>query len=265
MKRTEASRVFHALHHGTVPLLLPNAWDHSSGAALVAAGFAAVGTTSLGVAASVGLPDGRGVSLTATTALARLLVELPVPVTVDIEAGLHDDPTAVAQWAAELAALGIAGVNVEDGRPDGLADVDSQCELIAEIAARAPALFLNARVDTHWLVAEPPSVQAALVRARRYAAAGADGVFVPGITEPADVAVLVEALPVPLNVLFQPGGLGVDRLAELGVRRISTGSLLFRTAVAAAVDTAVALREGAPIASAAYSYAEITRFAEHRA
>ncbi|ASO20310.1 2-methylisocitrate lyase-like PEP mutase family enzyme [Actinoalloteichus hoggarensis] len=264
MNGSEAFRVFRALHHGPTPLLLPNAWDHASGAALTAAGFSAVGTTSLGVAASAGLRDGRGDTLAETAALAAVLVELPVPISVDIEAGLHTEASDVADWAAELAESGIAGINVEDGRPEGLAAVESQCALIAAIADRAPGLFLNARVDTHWLVAEPPSVEAALSRARRYVAAGADGIFVPGITEPADIALLARELSVPLNVLAVPGGLDVSGLAKLGVRRISTGSLLFRTAVAAAVDTATALREGRPIDSAAYSYAALDRFAARR-
>lgn len=77
--------VFHALHHADRPLLLPNAWDFASAAALAAAGFAAIGTTSLGVAAANGLPDAAGLARDETVALARRLVRLPCPVTVDIE------------------------------------------------------------------------------------------------------------------------------------------------------------------------------------
>jgi 2-methylisocitrate lyase-like PEP mutase family enzyme len=109
---------FHALHQGDRPLLLPNAWDYASAAALAEAGFAAIGTTSLGVAAANGLPDGKGVTRAETLALARRLRRLPCPVTVDVEGGFSDDPAEVADLAEEVAAAGAVGVNLEDGHAD---------------------------------------------------------------------------------------------------------------------------------------------------
>src|SRR5690606_333156 len=123
-------------------------WDAASALAFVAAGFPAVGTTSLGVAAAAGLPDAAGATRTETVALARRLAALPVPLTVDIEAGLGADPAA---FVAELSALGVAGVNIEDGRGSRLAPAREQAGLIAAIKRRTPEMFVNARVDTHWL------------------------------------------------------------------------------------------------------------------
>ncbi|WP_034090950.1 isocitrate lyase/PEP mutase family protein [Streptacidiphilus albus] len=246
---------FHALHHGDLPLLLPNAWDFASGAALAAAGFAAIGTTSLGVAAANGLPDAAGLARDETVALARRLVRLPCPVTVDIEAGFSADPEEVGDLVAELAEVGIAGVNLEDGRGDHLADPGAQAALVRAVKRRAPEVFLNARTDTYWLDVDA-SVPATLERLRRYVDAGADGVFVPGLAGEQDIRAVTAAVPVPVNLLHRPG-LGLDRLAELGVRRVSTGSLLFRAALQATVTTAVAVREGGPLPAGIPGYAEV--------
>ncbi|OXM65162.1 isocitrate lyase/phosphoenolpyruvate mutase family protein [Amycolatopsis thermalba] len=235
---------FAELHHTGKPLLLPNAWDHASAAVLVAEGFPAIGTTSLGVAAAAGLPDGTGATRDETVALARRLTRLPCYLTVDIEGGFADDPAEVAALGAELAALGVAGVNIEDGRDNGrLADPAHQQELIAALKAAAPGLFVNARTDTHWLATGEDPV----ARVRAYQEAGADGVFVPGLPDETSIAAVVAAADVPVNVLFSPSGPPLDRLGELGVRRISCGSLLFRAALEAVARTAGAVATGGEI------------------
>ncbi|MFE7032937.1 isocitrate lyase/phosphoenolpyruvate mutase family protein, partial [Streptomyces sp. NPDC057621] len=96
---------FAALHHpdAGAPLLLPNAWDHASAAALAGQGFAAIGTTSLGVAAAAGLPDGSAATRDATLALALALGPGPIHLSVDAEGGLSDDPAQVARTAREHA------------------------------------------------------------------------------------------------------------------------------------------------------------------
>ncbi|MGW4740900.1 isocitrate lyase/PEP mutase family protein [Nocardia xishanensis] len=251
----DKATAFHDLHHRSIPLVLPNAWDFASAAVLAAEGFPAIGTTSLGVAAAAGVPDGTGVTGAETLALARRLSRLAVPVTVDIEGGFSDEPGEVAEFVAELDALGIAGVNIEDGRADAaLADPEQQATLIAAIKERTPAVFVNARVDTHWLGIDPEST---LERADRYARAGADGLFVPGLAEPDAIRRVVESVPLPVNILYSIGGPTVAELAALGVRRISTGSLLYRAALAAAVDVADAVRAGRPVAAGIPSYRDI--------
>lgn len=234
---------FRDLHQRGNPLVLPNAWDFASGAAFVDAGFAAVGTTSLGVAAAAGLADGEGLARAETVDLARRLARLPVPVTVDVESGFGGGPARVAALAVELAQAGASGLNLEDSRPGGtLADPAQQVELISAVKAAAPGLFLNARVDTHWVGAAQSSTMDRVVR---YAEAGADGIFVPGLPDRAAIRMVADAVELPLNVLYQPGRYTVAELADLGVCRISTGSLPFRAALHAGVQAALAARDDA--------------------
>ena len=241
---------FRALHAAGTPLVLPNAWDVASATALARAGFAAIGTTSLGVAVAHGLPDGTGATRAETVALAHRLSGVPALLTVDIEAGF-DDP---AQVAADLLDAGAVGINIEDGRADGtLTPVDVQSARIAAVKQRSPDLFVNARTDTHWLDVDRART---LDRLHAYVDAGADGVFVPGLADRNEIASLAAALAVPLNLLYLPGQHTVRELADLGVRRISTGSLLFRAALATTVRTAEAVRDGTPTPHDLPTYAQ---------
>lgn len=243
---------FAALHAGPVPLLLPNAWDVASALALVADGHRAIGTTSLGIAAAVGLPDAsRGIQA-ATVELARRLADLPVPVTVDLEDGFADDPAEVGALVAQLP---VAGVNLEDSTGGRLVDPARHAAKVAAVVETCPGVFVNARVDTYWLGED--DLAATIARAQRYVDAGADGVFVPGLLSEREIRALTGELPVPLNVLAG-GEHTLPGLARLGVARVSTGSLLFRASLDAAVATAGRLRDGHP-APAATSYAEVDR------
>ncbi|MFI2302428.1 isocitrate lyase/phosphoenolpyruvate mutase family protein [Actinacidiphila glaucinigra] len=255
MNRFEA---FRALHRAGRPLFLPNAWDRASAAALAARGFPAIGTTSLGVAAAAGLPDAAGATRETTLWLARDLVRLPVLVSVDIEGGFGPTPEDVAELAAGLERLGVAGVTIEDGLPGGagLNDPALQCELITAIKRTAPGLFVNARTDTHWLGTPEDPRDETRRRAAAYLAAGADGIFVPGLAHEGPIAALADGLGAPLNVLLPQGGPRLSRLAALGVSRVSTGSLLFRAALHATVDTVGRALEGAPLPAGLPSYAD---------
>lgn len=235
---------FTMLHHQDAPLLLPNAWDHASAMLLADAGFRAVATTSLGVAAAAGEPDSARTTRAATLRVAAILGSGPYLLSIDAEDGYSDDPAEVADFARELAAAGAVGLNLEDGRADGsLTDPRVHAAKIAAVKAAVPELFINARTDTCWLGRQPEET---LPRLRRYQDAGADGVFVPGISDPARISALVKGIESPLNILYRPGGPSVADLAELGVRRVSLGSLLYRVALGAALNAATGIREGRP-------------------
>jgi 2-methylisocitrate lyase-like PEP mutase family enzyme len=231
-RRAKAS-LFHALH-GRV-LVLPNAWDALSARLAEDAGATAVATTSAGVAWSLGVPDGGRLDRAGAVALVRrVAAAVDVPVTVDIEGGYADDPAGVAETVEGVLAAGAVGVNIEDaGR-----EAEEQAEWIAVARrtadARGVPLFVNARVDTYLRAAGGPDerLRETLTRAEAYVAAGADGIFVPGVTDPRTVAVLVKEVTVPLNVLAGPGAPDVAALAGLGVARISLGSAIVQAAYA---------------------------------
>lgn len=245
---------FAELHRAAEPLLLPNAWDHASAMALSAEGFRAVATTSLGVAATAGLPDGDSATREETLRLARALGTAPFLLSVDAEGGFSEDPDEVGEFAREVAAAGAVGINLEDG----LGPAGRHAAKIAAVKAAAPDLFVNARTDTHWL----GDGEGTLHRLDAYREAGADGVFVPGLTDPAEIAALVRHLgDTPLNILYSPTGPTVPHLTDLGVRRVSLGSLLYRRALGAALETLADIRAGRSPRGAAPSYADVDAFA----
>ncbi|MEU6784339.1 isocitrate lyase/phosphoenolpyruvate mutase family protein [Nonomuraea angiospora] len=238
---------FHDLHRPGDPLLLPNAWDYGSAALLAREGFPAIGTTSLGVAAAYGRPDAAGATRAETIELAESIKDLGVMVTVDIEGGFSDDPAEVSDLVAGLAALGVAGINLEDGRPDGTLRPIELHQRIIE-AAKGHGVFVNARTDTYWL-------KTGDTRERVAAYGHADGIFVPGMSDLREIAEVAARTPLPLNVLHQPDGPTLPQLAAAGVARVSTGSLLYRAALhgALAAVSAAQGRQAPPLPT----YAEI--------
>jgi 2-methylisocitrate lyase-like PEP mutase family enzyme len=259
MTAEPAMSPFAALHHRPgEPLLLPNAWDHASAAALAARGFPAIATSSLAVAAAAGLPDGRGATREHTLRLARTLGSEPYLLSVDAEDGFADDPDEVAALAGRLWAAGAVGINLEDG----LGPAARHAAKIAAVKAAVPGLFVNARTDTYWL---GDGVETdTLRRLDAYRQAGADGVFVPGLTDSGRIETLVRHLDAPLNVLYSPAGPTVPRLAALGVRRVSLGSLLYRRALGAALDAMADISAGRAPGGTTPSYEEVCAPGEGR-
>jgi 2-methylisocitrate lyase-like PEP mutase family enzyme len=245
---TAGARAFAALHRRGQPFVLPNAWDVASALLLAEAGFAAVGTTSLGVTAAAGLVDGAGTGRAYTLALAAAIVpRVQVPVTIDLEGGYSDEPSAVAELAAELASLGAAGINLEDAAAGGrLRAPRLQADIVRAVVAAEPDLFVNARTDTYWLQAGPPEsrLEETITRLKTYEDAGASGVFVPALWKPEAVAAVTGQVALPLNLLWRPD-LDLAQLAAAGVARISTGSAPYRRALAAGLATVIAARDGA--------------------
>ncbi|WP_415944268.1 isocitrate lyase/PEP mutase family protein [Streptomyces sp. 067-1] len=242
---------FARLHRPGEPLLLPCAWDHASALALAGQGFRAVGTTSLGVAAAAGLPDGAAATRDETLRLALTLGSAPFLLSVDAEDGFSDDPDEVAELARQLAAVGAVGINLEDA----LGPAARHAAKIAAVRRAAPGLFVNARTDTYW--SGDGDWSETLRRLDAYREAGADGVFVPGLTDPARIASLTARFDVPLNILYTSAGPALAHLADLGVARVSLGSLLYRRALGAALETAADLRAGRDPGGPAPTYDEV--------
>jgi 2-methylisocitrate lyase-like PEP mutase family enzyme len=212
--------LFHSLHVPGTPLVLANAWDAVSARIAEQAGSRAVATTSAGVGWSLGSPDGDVIDREpAVAAVRRVVAAVRVPVTADIESGFGTTPAEVAETVRTVVAAGAVGVNIEDS----LRNVDEQCERFkAAREAAGDALYLNARIDTYLHGAG--DFADTVARAEAYLAAGADGIFVPGVVDPKTVAALAAKISAPLNVLAGPGAPPIPELARLGVARVSLGS-----------------------------------------
>jgi 2-methylisocitrate lyase-like PEP mutase family enzyme len=242
---------FHDLHHQDSPFVLPNAWDVPSALAFLADGFTAIGTTSFGVSSSRGHPDGARATRDANIALATALTRLQCYISVDVEDGYSDDPAAVADYVAQLP---IAGINIEDSTNEELIDSALAAAKVAAIKERNPDVFVNARVDTYWL-GQHANTTATIERALRYVEAGADGIFVPLANDRAELAEITHNIPRPLNTLPVPS-LTVAELGELGVARVSTGSVPYGAALHASAEAARAVRDGQRL-PASTPYAEL--------
>lgn len=214
---------FHALHENGL-LILPNAWDGGSAALVASLGAKAVATTSAGVAWALGWPDGDALPVERVVQAARDVVRgaQGLPVSIDMEGGYADDPAEVAALAGRLVEAGAQGINIEDG---GVSAELLAAKIAAIKAAVGGALFVNARCDV-WLAGLAPDapVAEATRRAALYQAAGADGLFTPGLTDEGDIAEMVAATPLPLNLLAFPDLADAATLKGLGVRRLSAGS-----------------------------------------
>ena len=243
--------LFQEFHRGPDLLVLPNAWDAGSAVLFERAGFPAVGTTSAGIAYSLGYPDGQRLTLEELLHVqATIARRLTVPLTVDVEAGYGTTPQEVAATVRRVVAAGGVGVNLEDGRDGGLADLAMQAEVIAAVsqlkAETGVPFVINARTDSYWLGLGDATTRLAesVRRGNAYLAAGADCVFVPGRFGADVIATLVAEIDGPLNVIASPECPSPRELQELGVARLSVGSAPVRAVLGLVRDIASALGQG---------------------
>jgi 2-methylisocitrate lyase-like PEP mutase family enzyme len=226
-------RAFRALHE-TGCFVIPNPWDVGSALALQSLGFKAAATTSAGMAWAMGEADGK-VGLDDVLAhLTGLAGRLDIPLNADFENGFADAPDGVAANVARAVGTGVAGLSVEDSTGDAAAPLyDFDLAVARVAAARAaidavdPAVMLTARSEG--FIRGRPDLPETLRRLTAYAEAGADCLYAPGLRDPAQIKAVVDAVaPRPVNLLTP--GLPVAEIAALGVRRISVGGSLARTA-----------------------------------
>jgi 2-methylisocitrate lyase-like PEP mutase family enzyme len=235
MDSHQKAEALRKMHRGPDVLVLPNAWDCASARIFEEAGFPAIATTSGGVAFSLGYPDGQHIPqaemMEAVTRIARCV---SVPVTADLEAGYGD----VARTAAALVESGAVGLNLEDIDDQGskqMVELSEQVERIRTLRRMGDELgvhiVINARTEYYLAQIGDPEERfdAACHRLKHYIDAGADCVFVPGITDANLIHCFVKALHFPLNVLVGIGTPPIARLKGLGVARVSVGSGITRS------------------------------------
>ena len=239
------------LHAGPPILVLPNAWDAATARVFEVAGFPAVATTSAGVAAALGYPDGGAVpAREMIEAVARIARAVKVPVTADIEYAYAATPDAVADVVLRVIAAGAIGINLEDYVP-GASDlepislqVDKIKSVIRAAAKAGVRVVMNARTDIFLRQFGDASARPgiAIERGRAYLAAGADCVFVPGVIDVPTIRELVRGIGGPINILAVAGAPPIRELESLGVARVSVGSGPMRATLALVRDVADELK-----------------------
>lgn len=225
---------FRALHIRGKPLVLFNIWDAGSAKAVAVGGAKAIATSSWSVANANGFCDGERIPLAwAIENLRRIVSATDLPVTFDLESGYGDAPEAVGKTIAQAVEAGAVGCNLEDSFPaDGkLRETIDQVNRIRRARETADAanirFFINARTDVFFQRPpeehDPAMAAETIERARAYAAAGADGLFAPGLADITLIARVAEGSPLPLNIMVSATTPPVRALAEAGVARVSYG------------------------------------------
>jgi 2-methylisocitrate lyase-like PEP mutase family enzyme len=225
---------FRELHAGEQLFVMPNPWDIGSARMLASFGFQALATTSAGFAWAIGKVDQQVTRDELVAHVAALAAATPLPLNVDSERCYPDLPGGVAETVRRLADAGAAGCSIEDYNPEtgGMDDVGLAAQRVAEAAEAAHALdspmVLTGRCENH--IRGVDDLDDTIARLVAYRDAGADCVYAPGLSQLDQIRTVVEAVGVPVNVLALPNGPSTADLADVGVRRVSTGGALARAA-----------------------------------
>ncbi len=254
----QKAETFKALHQSGGGFVMPNAWDPGSAIVLAQEGFPALGTTSAGIAFSLGkcdfqVPDPRlGLNRGAMFQCIRPIVDaVPLPVNGDLENGYGDRPETVAETVRLAIEAGLAGGNIEDHDPrlhDGLYEEGLAAERIRAaretIDASGTSFVLNAKIDAYSL-SLPDSLRTSIRRAQLFRDAGADCVYPCGVGDMESVRILVREAGAPVNIVVGWGGarFNLAELLDAGVTRISVGGSIARAALGFVRTAARELRD----------------------
>lgn len=261
-KQRAKAEHFRELHHTGWPLLLVNVWDAATARLVEELGFAAVATTSGGIAWTEGYADGQ--RITRDRMLARVSVvcrSVGLPVSADLEGGYGPAVEDAARTAQGAIDAGAVGLNFEDSGANRqeLVDASVQGKRIEAMAAVGKQdgvpLVINARTDVYLAQTGPNDAwrfEETIRRANRYLEAGADCIFVPGVTEAGVIGKLAGAIAGPLNVLAAAQTPSVEHLRSLGVARVSVGSAAMGFTLAKFREAATQVRDEGTFGFAAH-------------
>ena len=237
-KETHANyaKKFRELHMGQDMLILPCAWNVASAKIFELQGFQAIGTTSAGIAASLGYPDGQKISFDEHLAIVRRIVQsITLPVTMDVEAGYGTHIEEVASNIKRVIESGVVGINIEDEAHWDPANKLETLEFMVEkikaikkmVKFLGKSLFINAKTDVYWLKGGEDTgaiFKEVTRRATAYCKAGADCIFVPGDLTLKEIVKLAKVIPRPLNIVVKDNTPPIELLQKVGVKRVSLGS-----------------------------------------
>jgi 2-methylisocitrate lyase-like PEP mutase family enzyme len=257
---TAQKRAIFRTMHETGCFVLPNPFDVGSAKALQHLGFKAIASTSAGFAWTLGKADNRVTLDEVCDHLRTLSAAVDIPLNADFEGGFAHEPDAVGANVARAARTGLAGLSIEDSTGDKAKPLYERSLAIARIKAARAALdadhsgvLLTGRCEAFlW---GQPDLDLVIDRLTAYAQAGADCLYAPGIKTREEIAAVVKAVrPKPVNLLIGASGLSVAQATELGVRRISVGGSLARTAWAGFMRSAKEMAEQGTFTELASGY-----------
>jgi 2-methylisocitrate lyase-like PEP mutase family enzyme len=215
------------LHHQENPLIIANAWNVKSAQLIEAHGYAAIATSSGAIADSLGYADGEKIPFSELLyVIKRIAACTSIPLSVDLERGYTDDLNVLNDHVQKLIDLGVAGINLEDAQGEDIY-LKKLTSIKSYLTKNNQQLFINARTDAFLQKLESP-LETTLKRARLYEAAGADGLFVTGVSDISPVKEITASVTLPVNVVGVPKFGTIDALAESGVKRISMAGLLYK-------------------------------------
>lgn len=238
--QAEKGTTFRALHHRDRAFVIPNPWDPGTARLLQLLGFEALATTSGGFAFSMGKPDGAIDRDAMLAHAASIVAATDLPVSADLENGYADDPAHVAETVRLATRTGLAGCSIEDVGPHRdqppyeLHLAAERVRAAAEAAHSLPFPFtLTARAEN--FIIGRPDLRDTIARLQAFQEAGADVLYAPGLKTKQDISAVIRSVNRPVNVIMGLQGvqLSLAELSELGVKRISVGSALSRTALGA--------------------------------
>jgi 2-methylisocitrate lyase-like PEP mutase family enzyme len=250
--QAEKGAAFRALHHRDRAFLIPNPWDVGTARLLQNLGFEALATTSGGFAFSVGKPDGAIDRDTMLAHAAAMAAATDLPVSADLENCYADDSKGVAETIRVAAGVGLAGCSIEDVGSRGtkpaaryeLALAAERVRAAAEAAHSLPFPFTLTARSENFIIGRP-DLRDTIARLQAFQEAGADVLFAPGLTSREDIVTVIRSVDRPVNVIMGLQGvqLTLADLSEIGVKRVSVGSALARTALGALLSAAREMQE----------------------
>ena len=250
LTQADKARNFRALHQRPHAFIIPNPWDAGTARLLAHLEFEALATTSMGFAFSTGRPDNTVGREDTMTHIAEIAAATDLPVSADLENGFDDSPDGVVETIVLAATAGAVGGSIEDstGRADHPVyrkeHAAERIRAAAEAARALPFVFtLTGRAENY--LHGRPDLTDTIARLQAYQEAGADVLYAPGLTSREDIAAVVSSVDRPVNVVMGLQGvqLSLDELSMIGVRRVSVGSALCRTALGAFLRAAREMRE----------------------
>lgn len=253
----EKGRAFRALHERTGVFILPNPWDAGSARLLAHCGFEALATTSMGYAFSRGRLDNSLDRAETLEHASQIVAATDLPVSADLENGFGDSSDVVAETIRRAANVGLVGGSIEDatGEPERpiyeLGHAIERVRAAAEAARALPFPFtLTARAENY--LHRRTDLGNTVRRLQAYQEAGADVLYAPGLTTREEIATVVSSVNRPVNVVMglRRVQLTLSELSDLGVKRVSLGSALYRTAIAAFMRAVDEMRESGSFAFA---------------